>query len=272
MIQAPNPSQPLITRRALITGASEGIGRELAVVMGKKGWELILIARREKLLQELSQELKERFGAISYVFPADLSNDNTSELIAQFISDNQLFPDCLVNNAGFGYYGEFSSHPYSLLKDMIEVNIKSLVLLTHLMLKSMIEKKSGWIVNIASVAGFQPLPSMALYSATKSFVLNFSIAISHELKKTGIKVVCVCPGSTITGFARVASGGKDSRYTPASMSASQVAELTYKAIISGKTLTITGFHNRLSALISRHLPLELSSQIAGYILSRRNRR
>lgn len=222
---------------ALVTGASSGIGKELATYHAQKGFDLILVARREAELNQLKEELEKKFNVKAIVIVADLSKPNSAQEIFDKTQSLNIEVDVLINNAGFGGHGKF--HERDLLKEqqMIQVNITSLVNLTHLYLQGMIQRNKGKILHVASTAGFIPGPLQAVYFATKAFVNSFSLAIAQEISNTNVTSTVLCPGAVNTEFIKVAElEGVDAlKYgvTPKS-----VAVCGYNAMEEGKLLVI----------------------------------
>jgi short-subunit dehydrogenase len=238
---------------ALITGASDGIGKELAIVMAEKRHNLILVARRRVLLEELKQELETSFGVSVVVFDADLSD--SEQRLALFERCSAYRVEILVNNAGFGSYGNFFELDWSKEENMVKLNVLALMHLTHLFLPSMVKNGKGKILHTASIAAFQPGPKMATYFATKAFVVSFSQAISWELKKTGVSVSALCPGPVLTGF-QSAAGVHDANMFKMMVlpTARQVAVFGYRAMMKGKRVAIEGRLNRVLIFISKFIP------------------
>jgi hypothetical protein len=224
---------------ALITGASGGIGLELARIFAREGYRVVLVARNEKRLKEIAQELR---PAESEVIALDLSLPGAAEEIHGKTSK----VDVLVNNAGFGVFGKFVEKGLAEELNMMQLNMTALVILTRLYLPSMIAAGSGKIMNLASTAAFQPGPLMAIYFATKAFVLSFSEAIANELEGTGVTVTALCPGPTTSDFQERAqmqnSGLVKGRKM---MDARTVAEAGYRALMAGKRIEIPGLANKL---------------------------
>jgi short-subunit dehydrogenase len=224
---------------ALITGASGGIGLELARIFAREGYRVVLVARNEKRLKEIAQELR---PAESEVIALDLSLPGAAEEIHGKIPK----VDALVNNAGFGVFGKFVEKGLAEELNMMQLNMTALVILTRLYLPSMIAAGSGKIMNLASTAAFQPGPLMAIYFATKAFVLSFSEAIANELEGTGVTVTALCPGPTTSDFQERAqmqnSGLVKGRKM---MDARTVAEAGYRALMAGKRIEIPGLANKL---------------------------
>ena len=187
---------------ALVTGASSGIGYELAKLFAKDGKNIVVVARSRDKLEELKGDLEKEHGIKVRVLPKDLSDPKSPREIFSELEKEHLDVDVLVNNAGFAVYGKFSDSDWQKEAEMLQVNIVSLTQLTKLFLKKMLEKKSGKILNISSGVGLMPSPWLSVYGGTKHYVLGFSNAIAHELKGTGVSVTCFCPGNTKTLFLK----------------------------------------------------------------------
>mgnify|MGYP001324480674 CR=1 FL=1 len=229
---------------ALITGASSGIGLELARVHASRGGDLILVARRLDRLNEIKDELQEKFGIEVEVLDMDLARDNAGKELFEEIIRRQLPVDILVNNAGFGGHGYFYEREWSRDHDMILLNILTLTELTRMFLPSMVERGSGRILNVASMAGFIPGPFQAVYYATKAYVLSFSEAIASELDGSGVTVTALCPGPTKTEFEEVANvAGSKAFMIQASVES--VARYGYKSMLKGRAVAVPGSANRL---------------------------
>lgn len=246
---------------ALITGASSGIGFDLAQVMAPD-FDLIITARNQKKLEELAQQLESRHGNHVHVMPADLARTEAPAQIFLEVARRGLHVDALINNAGFGSYGEFSATKLQDELEMIQVNITALTHMTKLALAGMLEHKHGRIMNVASTAGFQPGPLMAVYYATKAYVINFSEAIANELKGSGVTVTCLCPGPTATEFAARADMEKSRLFKLGKMSSQDVARIGYEAMMRGKTLSIPGAKNKLIMESVRFTPRKLVTAVA----------
>src|ERR1043166_2704861 len=202
----------------LVTGASSGIGRELAKCFAADGCRLILVARKRNALQALADELKQAHKTQSEVFTADLTEPSTPARIFEHLQVNGTKVDILVNNAGFGAHGPFAELPVGPQIEMLQVNITALTHLTRLLLPPMIERRRGGVLNVGSTAGFQPGPRMALYYATTAFVLSFSEAIAEELAHTQVTITTLCPGPTATNFAQAANARFSPRFHTSGMS------------------------------------------------------
>jgi hypothetical protein len=255
----------------LITGASAGIGLELARVFASHNHDLVLVARNEASLRSLADELRTTYGIDAVVLPADLSKPEAPALIHDFCAQHKLDVDILVNNAGFGDYGAFHELDRQRQLDMIAVNITSLADLTHRFLPGMVARGSGKIMNVASTAAFQPGPFMSVYYATKAFVLHFSEAISVELEGTGVSVTALCPGATHSEFQERANlnGSRlfDGRKLPSSK---DVAIYGYDATMRGKRVAIHGILNAVLANSVRFSPRGVVLRIARFIQSKKN--
>jgi short-subunit dehydrogenase len=230
----------------LITGASSGIGLELAKVCARHKENLVLVARSKSQLEQLAQELNKDFGVKVTVIPMDLSDPTSPQKLFDEVNERGLSINVIINNAGFGDHGAFAQADWRKQQDMIQLNIMALTHLTHLFLPKMISNNRGKILNVASTAAFQPGPLMAVYYATKAFVLSFSEALSEELKGTGVNVTALCPGPTTSGFQKTANMGDVPIFkllTPPTSKA--VAEYGYSALNKGEVVAVHGPLNRL---------------------------
>jgi uncharacterized protein len=252
---------------ALITGASSGIGLDLARLMARD-FDLILTARNRARLEQIAGGLQQQHGNLVHVIPADLARPEAPEQIFSEIKRRGLRVDALVNNAGFGGYGAFTDTDLQTELQMIQVNITALTYLTKLVLPGMRERKRGRIMNVASTAGFLPGPFMAVYYATKAYVISFSEAIANELKGSGITVTCLCPGATETGFAKRADMEKSRLFKMGRMRSDDVARSGYRAMLKGKTLVITGTRNWLMMESLRFSPRKMVTAIARSVQER----
>ena len=245
---------------ALVTGASAGLGVEFARQLSKRGHRLVLAARRKERLEALAKELRNaRAAAI------DLSKkDSAAKLLADLEANGETV-DLLVNNAGFGLIGRFADLDSKRLRQMIDLNVGALTDLCRAVAPAMIERKSGAILNVASTAAFQPGPKMAVYFATKAYVLSLSEAIHEELKPHGIKVSCLCPGPTRTEFGDVAGFGGNGLFEKVAMTASQVVETGLKGLDSNHAVVVAGWMNKVTAASTRFAPRSVVRKIAGAI-------
>jgi short-subunit dehydrogenase len=249
-----------MTKVALVTGASAGLGVEFARQLSKRGHRLVLAARRKERLQELANELgNARAVAI------DLSKAGAAAKLLADVAAKGETVDLLVNNAGFGLIGRFAEVDPARLRQMIDLNVGALTDLCRAVAPAMIERKSGAILNVASTAAFQPGPKMAVYFATKAFVLSLSEAIHEELKPHGIKVSCLCPGPTRTEFGDVAGFGGNGLFDRVAMDAAAVVETGLKGLESNHAVVVAGWMNKVTAASTRFAPRSVVRKIAGAI-------
>lgn len=253
-----------MSKSVLITGATTGIGYELAKLFAKDKFDIIIIARNEVKLKETTAELQKEFNVNVKFISKDLSVRNSAKEIYSELQGENISPEVLVNNAGFGSHGAFSESDPENDIDMINLNITSLVTLNRLFLNDMLKKNSGRIMNVASTAAFQPGPYMAVYYATKAFVLSFSEAVSEELSGTNVTVSCLCPGPTETEF-QYRAGIKETkmmnRKSFTVMTAEEVALIGYESLMKGKRTIIPGLVNKSGAFLVRFLPRKLIAKI-----------
>jgi short-subunit dehydrogenase len=238
----------------LITGASVGIGYELAKLFAQDRYDLVLVARDHQRLAVVANEFRQQHGVRVRVLPLNLALPNAAEEIVRMLSEEKVVVDILVNNAGFGQQGLFHTNPQGNELSMIQVNIAALVHLTKLVLPGMVERKKGRIMNVASTAAFQPGPYMAVYYATKAFVLSFSEALSEELKGTGVTVTALCPGPTRTKFQERAGISNPMIKGIMAMNAAPVARIGYEGLMHGKRVVIPGVINRIGVFFAKTTP------------------
>lgn len=249
-------------RTALVTGGSGGIGLELAKVLARNGFDLVLVARKRDTLEAAAGQLEGKFDVRAHVFAADLKLPDTPEAIYDFLRNENIDIEILVNNAGFGLGGEFADTSLQRELDMIQVNIVALTALTKLFIPAMIKRRSGRVLNLASTAAFQAGPLMAVYYATKAYVLSFSEALAEELRNTGVSVTALCPGPTQTDFADTAQVGSSRLFDAFGIAdAADVAKYGYDAMMSGKRLAIPGIKNKIIAQAQRIAPRSLSAKL-----------
>lgn len=246
---------------ALVTGASGGIGLEFAWQLARDGYHLILVARNESALNALAADIHAETGVNVEVYARDLARPNAAQALATDLGAGLKRVSLLVNNAGFGLHGQFHELPMDGVAQMMQLNMNTLTELTHLCLPHMMQAMHGEIINIASVASFQPCPNFAVYAATKAYVLSFSEALNIELASAGIKVTAVCPGSTDTNFHKVA-GTSHLRAVQLMDSPKKVVQLSLKAVRAGRGSIVTGFSNKAIPLASRLLPRYLMGKTA----------
>ncbi|MCC6137430.1 MAG: SDR family oxidoreductase [Bdellovibrionaceae bacterium] len=259
-----------MSKTALITGASSGIGWEIALKMGEQGYNLILVARNETKLNELKSKLKTATNTID-VIPMDLSDANAAKKLYARTTEFGRAVDILVNNAGFGEAGAFADITLERQEEMINLNVTALMALSHLYLPTMKKNKSGTIVNIASTAAFQPGPYMAVYFATKAFVLSFSEALAEELIGTGVSVTAICPGPTHSGFQAAAHMEETKLFKSKAIPSSQdVAAFTMEAIKNKQVVAIHGLVNNSLIFAGRFAPRMLARKIAKSLVKGRS--
>jgi len=229
----------------LITGASSGIGLELAKLFAADKSNLILVARSADKLTSLAESLRAPHGVTVRVMPKDLAQPEAPQQLFDELSRDGVEIDVLVNNAGFGHRGTISQIPLQRQLDMIQVNITALTALTRLFLPGMLARNRGGILNVGSTAGFQPGPEMGVYYATKAYVQNFTEALAEEVRHTKLKISCLAPGATETGFADAADMRSARLFRVSVMTAEAVARIGYDGFRKGKVVVITGLRNKL---------------------------
>ncbi len=248
---------------AVVTGASAGIGRALAVELAAGGAHLVLSARRRDRLEELAGELATKYGVRSEICTADLTQSSAPEEIFAFTQGKGIEVDLLVNNAGFGVYGEFARADKARLLEMVQVNVAAVVHLTHLYLQPMILRKRGDILILASTAAFQAVPYLGVYGATKGFDLLFAEALAEETRAYGVRVCALCPGTTTSEFHEVA--GNPNRVLRSMETAEKVARTGLRALANGRSSIISGGGNYIGANIQRLLPRRLVTRTVAKI-------
>jgi uncharacterized protein len=249
-------------KTALITGASFGIGLEFARIFAREGCNLVLVARSADKLRQLASELEKAHGTRSLILATDLADPGSPAYVLDQTTRADIAVDVVVNNAGFGQYGMFVENDLDECLRQIQLNVTTLTHLTRLYLPAMIEREQGAILNVASTAAFQPGPLMAVYFATKAYVLHFSEALANELQGTGVTVTCLCPGATTTEFHKRANATGMRFLKFGAMDARTVAEDGYRALMAGKPVVISGFKNWLLAQSVRFSPRRLVTAIA----------
>ena len=256
-----------MNKTALITGASGGIGYELAKLFARDHHNLVLVARSAGKLTQVADELQREFGISAKAFPLDLTVASAPQSLFDQLQREGVAVDILVNNAGYGVLGQFAQVSLEDNLGQIQLNITALTHLTKLFVGPMIERRSGKILNVASTAGFQPGPLMSVYYATKAYVISFSEALANELHGTGVTVTCLCPGATETGFqgrAGLENTLLFKKLRP--MDAMTVARDGYRGLMAGKPIVISGFRNWLLAESLRFSPRRLVTAISRKVL------
>jgi short-subunit dehydrogenase len=260
-----SPTSSPSPQTALITGASGGIGYELAKLFAQDRYNLVLVARSAETLNQLAAELQTQHGVRVTVAPVDLGEPSAPRFLFDQLRREGINVDILVNNAGFGTFGEFAQVPEKEILDQIQLNITALTRLTKLFIPPMLERRSGRIMNVASTAAFQPGPLMAVYYATKAYVLSFSEALANELRGSGVTVCCFCPGATNTGFAKRAGIEGSRLFKIGAMNVETVARDGYRGLIAGRTVVISGVRNWLVAESVRFAPRKIVTAISRWV-------
>ncbi|CAN7219263.1 SDR family NAD(P)-dependent oxidoreductase [Rossellomorea sp. LjRoot5] len=258
-----------MNKTVLITGASSGIGLNFCHKFAGSGHDVILVARSEEKLLALSQEIMNKYGVEAHVFISDLSKPQASKKLYGEIKAQGIRVDILINNAGFGLFGEFEETELSKELDMIQVNITALTELSKYIGKEMVSRKNGRILNVASTAAFQPGPLMAVYYATKAYVLSFSEALANEWAKHGVKVTALCPGATKTGFSDAAELQSSKLFQSGVMSVEDVVEEGYKQMMTkDKVVIVPGMKNRILTQAIRFMPRKMVTNIVRKVQER----
>ena len=251
---------------AVVTGASSGIGAAFARALDARGYSILLVARRRERLEELARTLKQ-----ASILVADLESDAEvarTAAHAQSLGDVEL----LVNNAGFATNGDFLGLDGARERGMVALNVVAPLALAHALLPAMVARKSGGVINVSSIGAFQPVPYMATYGATKAFVLSWSEALAHELRTTGVRVTCVCPGPTATEFFEVAATDRRMAKMPHMMSADAVVARTLAAFDDGRAVIVPGLINWLTAFSTRFFPRVFVRALSGRLTEPREKK
>lgn len=244
----------------LITGASSGIGLELARLAARNGENLILVARDSGKLSQVKQELAPKVTI--HALAIDLSLARSAQAVFDYCKQREVIVSCLINDAGFGDFGEFATSDLEVQQNMIDVNIRTLTSLTRLFLPQMIAQKSGKIMNLGSTASFLPGPLMSVYYGSKHYVLIFSESLAEELRGSGISVTCLCPGPTASGFSVAAHASKSRLFSSRNLpSAQAVAEFGWHAMQNGQRVAIYGLSNRVLVHLAKFVPRPLLAQL-----------
>jgi uncharacterized protein len=258
-----------MNKTVLITGASSGIGLNFSHKFAGSGHDVILVARSEGKLMNLSREIESKYGVKAHVLTSDLSNPEAPKKLYEEVKAKGINVDILINNAGFGLFGEFEETEMSKELDMIQVNITALTELSKYLGKEMVMRKSGQIVNVASTAAFQPGPLMAVYYATKVYVLSLSEALANEWAPHGVKVSALCPGATKTGFSDAAVLQSSKLFQSGVMSVEDVVEEGFKQMMTNtKTVIVPGMKNRILTQSIRFMPRKMVTSIVRKVQER----
>ncbi|MCY3956599.1 MAG: SDR family oxidoreductase [Nitrospira sp.] len=263
----PNPDHPVVERQdmnplAIVTGASRGIGAAYARLLASQGHDLLLVSRDETRLVPFVRELETNYGVQAHVFIADLAQPDAAHQLFVESRRYRQTPDMLINNAGFGLYGEFVSHPLPRIQEMLHLHVRTVVESIRLFLPGMIERGSGSIINVASIAGMIPIPYFAEYAATKAFLVSFSEALVEETRDTGVVIQACCPGQTETDF-HASSGFRPDSLLPM-QTADQVAQTSLAALPNKRPVVTIGWQGWLAALVMKWLP-RMALKAAGRI-------
>jgi hypothetical protein len=246
----------------LITGASSGLGMELAKLFAADGSDLVLVARREERLIELADELKSEHGIEVHVLPKDLSKKTAPKEIFSHLNKEKIEIDVVVNNAGFGNKGQIADLDTDLQLDMIQVNLVALTHLTRLFITGIIERGYGGILNVGSLAGFQPGPNLAVYYATKAYVLSFTEALAEEISNPNIKISCLAPGPVKTEFGEKSDLEDSLLFKLSLMEMAPVVKAGYEGFRKGQTIIIPGLKQQIVPFLNRFTPRLLVRKIA----------
>jgi uncharacterized protein len=257
-------------KTALITGASSGIGLELAHLFARDGYRLVLVARNRSILRQLGDDLQSRYSITVRIEPKDLAHPATPAELYQELQESGIVLDVLVNNAGFGGAGAFVGTEWNHEAEMMQVNMVALTHLTKLFLPQ-IRAREGMIMNVASTAAFQPGPFMAVYYASKAYVLSFTEALAEELRGTGVKVSCLCPGPVKTNFQKRAYlEGTAMINSPLMVDVQEVARIGYEGLKQGKRIVIPGWKNRMGVELLRISPREMVTKVVRKLQEKKN--
>ncbi len=252
---------------ALISGASGGLGKEFAYLLAERGYDVILVARSQNKLKEIANDIKTKYNVKTDYIVMDLSKTDAAELLFNKIAEKGISVNVLINNAGFGKFGDFFKYNIDVYEKMILLNVLALTNLTYAFGNNMVKNGGGKILNISSTAAFQPLPRFAVYAATKAYVLSFSEALHYEFKRKGVTVTALCPGPTATNFGVVAGTHGTKMFNPVEMmDANKVARIGLDALFKGKPLEIAGSFNKLLSFLARYIPANLVIKIAAKVL------
>lgn len=253
---------------ALITGASKGIGKAIALELALKGYDVLLVARNESALSETCQEIMDKASVDAQSLVLDLSSDDAALRLREWVDSLHVDLRILVNNAGYGLSGRFEEQKLETIQNMMQLNMTNLVSLTHLLLPLLKRCPQAYILNVASTSAYQSTPNLAVYAASKAFVLSFSRALNNELKKSSVSVTCISPGPTNTAFverAQLTEKGLE-RMKKVHMEASDVAKIAVRALFSKKAEIVPGLTNKSASFMAWLFPKSLVENIAGRII------
>lgn len=254
-------------KTALITGVTSGIGRQLAYLFAKDGYDLVLVARNKQKLDALEKELRNKYQVITYGIITDLSELGSPQAVFEEVQRRTIAIDVLVNNAGFNVYGSLEKTELLDQQKLIQVNLITPTYLTRLFLPDMLKGKNGKVMFIGSIGSFIPGPYDAIYSATKAYILSFSEGLAQELYGIGVTVTCLCPGATHTEFASKANMTGIRLFSTGVMDAKTVAEAGYRGLMEGKTIVIPGLYNKIQIRAAKFTPKCIIAPLARYMMS-----
>lgn len=255
---------------ALVTGASSGIGKAMLPLFCADKHDLVIVARRADLLEQQKSDLEKRYGVRVWPVVLDLAKPGAPEELFARTRDLGVDVDLLVNNAGFGLYGEFHTQDAVKQREMVDLNVGALTELTRLYVAPMVQRGRGRVLQVASTAAFQPGPRMAVYYATKAYVLSLSEALDHELEGSGVTVTALCPGPTQSEFMDVASYKQPAFYDKQMMTSEEVAQIGYRAMMRGERLAVAGFLNRMGTVAAQLAPRRLVVRVTGLLTRARS--
>lgn len=255
-------SSELSGRTALVTGASSGLGIDFARELAQRGADLVLVARRQAQLEAVAAELGRDTGRSVRVMPTDLGDSGARTALAETLHTAGVHVDLLINNAGFGLYGDFTDTPWERTDAMLQVDVVALTHLTRLFLPAMIQRRWGRVLLVGSTASFQPSPTYAVYAAAKAYVLSFGVALRHELRGTGVSCTTVCPGVTRTEFLKVSGQQQNWFHRLTMMESATVAAIGIRALLAGRASRVTGWLNAMTAFSARLTPLTWAAAAA----------
>jgi hypothetical protein len=257
-------STPSPRPTALVTGASGGIGADVARELARHGHDVLLAARTRDALEAVAREISTTHGVRAEVFTADLADPAAPDALFAEVTRRGFAVDVLVNNAGLGALAPFAEQDLAVQRTMLVVNVEALTRLTRLFLPGMLERGRGRVLNVASTAGFVPGPFMAVYYASKAYVISLSVALANELAPKGITVTCLCPGATRTRFDQVAGSSRSLLFQgPGVMSSPDVARAGVRGLLGGKVLVVPGWRNKLIGSVTTSAPRSVLARIAG---------
>ena len=256
---------------ALITGASTGIGQELAKEFAAHGFDLVVVARRQNKLETLASLLRAAYGIEVTVIASDLTTPQAPQTLFQAVQQQGITVEVLINNAGINFHGDFKDVILENHLELLQLNIVALTALTHLYVRPMVERGHGRILNVASLAAFQPIPTLGVYAAAKAYVLSFTEVLAAELRGTGVTATALCPGFTDTAMMNIVSA-TTGQPTPVPFflisDPAQVARDGYQACLGGETVHVSGRINQLAALWVQYQPRWLGRVISGFLTQR----